>query len=111
MTTRKEALIALRDKVRDGDDLCFGDVDLFTQCPDCPYWILRAYYSHSLDAALALHEAVLPEVGWTLTDDGRCRLWAKDVAPQILVDFQSSTTTARAMLLADLEALIAEEDQ
>lgn len=106
---RKKALEELLAKVRVGEgqnDGCmfraFGDK--WTHCFD-------AYYG-SLDAAKALHEAVLPEWEYGVTKnieqpDGPCAFvaeWGSEI--QFL---SCSTNPARAWLVAILEALISLE--
>lgn len=108
MTTRKEALIALRDKVRDGEHWHFDETPVPDGFPEC--WIDA--YNGSLDAALALHEAVLPWWGFEIceysasvsnrqTDDWLAHCKCFDA---------NNNNPARALLLAILEALIAEEE-
>lgn len=73
-----------------------------------PVWqsalVLEAYRG-SLDAAKALHEAVLPGWGWAATQVG-----ANVEGP---TEFYSddATTPARAWLIAILKALIAQAEQ
>ena len=62
-----EALTALRDKVKAGDHFpkglrsnIFGHNGNAKLCLDA--------YNGSLDAAKALHEAVLPKFGWSVSD-------------------------------------------
>src|SRR6056297_52082 len=69
MTNRKQALIELRDKVKAGDDAGFRRANraaFSTPCQDLALQLreehCRHAYKGSLDAAKALHEAVLP--GW-----------------------------------------------
>lgn len=70
--THKDALIALRDKVQAGGARS-SDFDVFSAYGDCCAW--DAYSQKSLDAALALKEAVLP--GWAI---GSLSFWPGDVA-------------------------------
>ena len=117
--TRKEALIELRDKVRAGTADDFGAVK--------PGWpIFRGYaesaYHGSLDAAKALHDAVLP--GWALARlcdwpgcEASCEIWGthegKDGErwhhPTDGRANADAHTPARAWLLAIFEALIEQE--
>jgi hypothetical protein len=114
--THLEALIVLRDKVKAGT----------WQHTDWPtvekaFWgnwneaaaYFQSAYSGSLDAAKALHEAVLPGWGWHIRQDekdGSCH--AHTLYPNYRVSPGGHTTEsnpARAWLLAILEALIAQE--
>lgn len=99
----KQSLIDLRDKVKAGAWNPYA-----AELPDGIPDICRAY-NGSLDASKALHEAVIPDCGWTLVDDGRARIWHK-TPPKILIDFQEGANPARAWLIAILNALIAKED-
>ena len=97
-----EALIILRDKVKAGDDWC-GDMP-WPEGLSVTHTIQA--YKGSLDAAKALHEAVLPEWDWRLRSSGCAWVW------RTAMDLQESReqeTPARAWLLAILEALIAQE--
>lgn len=62
-------------------------------------------FSGSLDAAMALHEAVLPGWRWFLDCNGRAYVWRRsgDTRPRIAY---SAHNPARAWLLAILDALI-----
>lgn len=63
MTTQTEALDRLIDAVEAGADLALGDFyAVLGDGPEAPY--MRSFEAHngSLDAAKALHEALLP--GW-----------------------------------------------
>jgi len=64
-------------------------------------------YRGSLDAAKALHEAVLPGWEWRIRDDGRAWVWrtVSDLCGGDEVD----DNPARAWLLALLDAIIAKE--
>ena len=102
--TRLEALIELRDKVKAGIDP--NEIAAAMPCQrttDLTYGAFRG----SLDAAKALHEAVLPGWGAAMEAHG----WAIVRHPtKRFFDCQAtSETPARAWLLAILEALIAIE--
>jgi hypothetical protein len=115
--TRKEALIELRDKVAAGDASTMRFDDVFGD--GCSYIAELAYFG-SLDAALALHDAVLP--GWCVTClDQACNLagdpWGCEVAyfdgsnpsnNRKAYSQHDHSNPARALLLAILSALIAE---
>ena len=116
--TRKEAILALRDAVTVGDidtlpDNCFRRA--FAGYPTAGIGFnFSEAHEGSLDAALALHEAVVPD--WT---------WQVDYTPEVLLmppksvrhlgwaygDGMSSGYASRAWLLAILEALIMEADE
>jgi len=106
-----EALTALRDKVKDGG--ASGNFGPLMK----PHWdfktrvdAMRAYLG-SLDAAKALHDAVLPR--WTLTFLGQDPYdWTAAVFCEQFGPRRQATVPAnpaRAWLLAVLEALIAQE--
>jgi hypothetical protein len=130
MTDRKQALIELRDKVRVGDQPQPRDFRAALEVPmqDMRYTVMpndaRAAYGGSLDAAKALHDAVLP--GWAIERvtmwpglNGECvvRIWGThDKDGERWHNFddgrasgRSRDNLARAWLLAILEALIAQE--
>jgi hypothetical protein len=101
--TRKQALLELRDKVREGTADDFGTIK--------PGWpIFRGYaesaYAGSLDAAKALHEAVLP--GWFpgISQNIHFGDWYAWVQTKTLHHHATYRDPARAWLLAILEALI-----
>ena len=117
--TRKDALIELRDKVKAGIDPNESAAAMPCQrTTDLTYLAFRG----SLDAAKALHEAVLP--GWAisrLTDwpsvGASCEIWGTHEGKDgerwhHHTDGRARAdahTLARAWLLAILEALIAQE--
>jgi hypothetical protein len=106
MTDRKQALIELRDKVMAGEDPGFEAwVDVFFRSA---FNAIEAF-NGSLDAAKALHEAVLP--GWVYNlAPGFCHV----MPPHDNGDQEATSgfndNPARAWLIAILEALIAQED-
>ena len=104
--TRRDALIELRDKVKAGT-IPASDLDAFvpvfgltTQGNDA-----HMAYRGSLDAAKALHEAVLPGWVWGKNQHG---IWVSKSINQVGY-YGSSDNPARAWLLAILGALIAKE--
>lgn len=118
MTTR-EALIKLRDKLRDGNKSngakfmeAFGEYHQRKA-------LLRAYMdaaNGSTDAAIALAESVLPEWEWFLGQDGpenyAASTWPKGgtAGGRFLERNKGvAATPARALLLCILGALIAQE--
>jgi hypothetical protein len=108
MMTRREALIELRDKVRAGTwrDMTPAYIAFKGDGPtDCRY-----AYNGSLDAAKALHEAVLP--GWGVQSfnlSGEVVLRRIKPLGTAYGDAMRSGEVSRAWLLAILEALIAQE--
>lgn len=118
----REALIALRDAVKAGrwwDDLGIaGSALAKAGVPDRLAGVSTAAFHGSLDAAKALHEAVLPGWEWNIGPDSeyvspdRLRLavvWPRDVTNKANVfrPCGRHASDARAWLLAILEALIA----
>jgi hypothetical protein len=116
--TRKQALIELRDKVKSGaDDLdiieALHHADVMLGQAGRYVYVIDAYRG-SLDAAKALHEAVLPGRShqWHISNevnfDGYvCSIFS--CAADSYVSTTHQPTPARAWLLAILEALIAQE--
>ena len=117
--TRRDALIELRDKVKAGDDPGFSAwVNVFFRSA---FNAIEAY-NGSLDAAKALHEAVLP--GWrmdALWQGGvmsrtqelwHCQIRSLGGHQAICTDERFGyESPARAWLLAILAALIAQADE
>jgi hypothetical protein len=108
--TRKQALIELRDKAKAG---AIEPVDFICLAPQEHAWAQRAYEG-LLDAAKALHEAVLPGAFWNMGHLDEPSLgYVATVAKGYFADSPSwrgyALTPARAWLLAILEALIAQE--
>ena len=116
-TPRLDALRALYEAVKAGkicndaaiisaDDLALIEaVFPMTDDDDLPELVGLAL-DGSLDAALALHNAVLPDVPWNLWrsgDEYGCNIWA--------LDTEYAPTPARALLLADLAAMIEQEGE
>lgn len=102
--TRKEALTALLEKVEAGISGRWGFEALGD---DAEGFALGAFHG-SLDDALALHEAVLPEFTWQVQNFGK---------PYAIVDLVNGgcarggtdNIPARAWLQAILQALIEQE--
>jgi predicted heme/steroid binding protein len=106
--TRKEALIELRDNVKAGPEAFITQgTAAFDEILE-QMWIEGAHHG-SLDAAKALHEAVLP--GWIYNIAPG---FAHVIPPHDNGDQEAHTglseTLARAWLLAILEALIAKAE-
>ena len=127
MNDRKQALEALRDKVKAGTlhEQKHGGMPMATKC--YPFfgddWIsgpwsdcdcLAAYHG-SLNAAKALHDAVLPDWCWSVDRMGNAVVWypwveGDAVSHEVSNDGQGdwSHRPACAWLIAILEALISE---
>jgi len=108
--TRREALIELRDKVKAGEALQAVDaVDAFPMTPDGDVaWLHACKASQgSIDAAKALHKAVLPPINqYTIVE---C-IWPDGLSGERELQFKGlAETPARAWLLAILEVLINKE--
>lgn len=109
-----DALRALRDAVKAGtantDHLCevWPADDLNAWRLNCHAWQANA---GSLDAAHALHKAVLPNALVSSADQDSARRWyftLSDISGAFL-SHEGADTPARAWLLAILEALIAQQ--
>ena len=123
MTYDKQALIDLRDKVKAGEfDARTYPLMKLPQMQMETFDLMHAAYNGSIDAAKALHEAVLDGWGWRFSDmygDGMPPKYEKKTAwvskphnwrvghTADVVDGNE----ARAWLIAILEALIAETNQ
>jgi len=109
--TRKESLISLRDTVKAGGVI--RAIDARALWPGIGVWgeVCRASQG-SLDAAKAMHEAVLPGWHYSLYDDNGIGFSETQIERD---DWQGEPfsgkdkSPARAWLLAILEALIAQE--
>lgn len=126
MTDRKQTLTELREKVAAGDDSGFRMANravFSTPCQDMNLQLreenCRHAYKGSLDAALALHNAVLP--GWTLDQMNEWHAHGKSAGWYVCLIRHSDPKIrsrggdfdippARAWLLAILSALIAQEE-
>jgi len=112
--TRKQDLWALRDKVADGEwdtltaikVLPFPSITPDSNWLDC---ITLGYKAHngSLDAAKALHDAMLPGWGWETSHLLKAQVYHMECYSPIFG--AQSTNPARAWLLAILNALIGME--
>lgn len=108
---RKNALIELRDKVSQNEGFSGHDgfwrktLKAFSYKWQTLVHIENAY-NGSLDAAMTLHEAMLPGWGWRTQDMGNPVAVLANGDDLIQ---ERGSTPARAWLLAILEALIAQE--
>jgi hypothetical protein len=119
MTARLEALRALKAKVEAGEWDFRADAPARQVFPyqssitDDLGLTARAAFEGSLDAAKALHEAVLPGWGWNAGVYG-ARVWPypDEMArkPGVIQVEDREISPARAWLLAILSALIALEE-
>ena len=121
MMDRRNALIALRDAVRDGtlpepifhgSHAVRGHWAYTTPLTSKQRNQVFLAYNGSLDAAMALHEALFPRWMWGRDTEGA--IWvARDMYHVVHgPDFEANhENTARAWLLAILEALIAQEGE
>ena len=103
---RKEALSELIDKVETGE--IAPDFGVVFQ--DHRVLAAKAYHDMSLDAAKALHEAVLGEDWtWNAYDDGQASVALNGSAEDGDYFGEIASNTARAWLLAILRALHSQE--
>jgi hypothetical protein len=113
----KTALIELRDKVKAGEAThgCFARAFINDDPGDvgCVNIAIQAHhsYSGSLDAAKALHEAVLPGFAWFVQSDYRGDSPESSIEGYCVSVCFESENPARAWLLAILEALISQESE
>jgi len=113
MTRDIDALRALRDAVKAGTDLNWslsGSEVARQAFPDRDIWgkVLETHLG-SLDAAHALHKAVLPGWGYSIDNVQRAKPFVyivDDSGPEFAAE---ADTPARAWLLVILEALIAQQ--
>lgn len=115
----REALIALKEKVEAGTfpaDVSARILGLSEVAERGGLPVIKEMYrsfSGSLDAAKALHDAVLPGWWWSIEpelDDGRVFALVGTASCIKSPFFGESTNPARAWLLAILSALIAQEE-
>ena len=104
MTDRKDALTELLAKVEAGGSIWPAHLD-DTGLSDRPF---GNAYNGSLDAAKALHEAVLPDHRARIDVGKKYRAWI--ITPDNEKFDAYSTNPARAWLIAILKALIAGEN-
>jgi hypothetical protein len=113
MTDRKDALTKLLAKVEAGGVMNYQDTLPLVRGWRSPLEYFRitddleAAYNGSLDAAKALHKAVLPEWHWNVSKDGVARIVIPSRLRPIPTVGKSDATPARAWLIAILKALIA----
>ena len=100
--TRITALRALEKAVED------EAVDGMTPHCDLPAIHVLGAYCGSLDAAKALHDALLPGILWQRGPNGQFCLFDNNV-DEVSYSFDTTDSPARAWLLAIIRALIAQE--
>ena len=116
--TDTTALQALADKIEAGLDTAHHHAAAFPS--ESAYGHCTWHDSHkasggSLDAAKALHEAVLRGWAWTINDSGEQTMWPpNEIADEEwcadgILSVGPENNPARAWLLAILRALIAKE--
>jgi len=105
---RREALEALRDKVKAGEFDRWSVNGAPLTAPQKAF-VTRAYHG-SLDAAKALHDAVLPGWRYSITHgpSGDAAVVAKRLGEQVDTLGFATDNPARAWLIAILSALISE---
>ena len=104
--TKLEALEALKAKVEAGNGPTF---DLLHTCFGGRWHTFSRAYKGSLDAAMALHNAVLP--GWQLVVDFSGNHAGASVSSFGCIQSSDNAIPARAWLLAILSALIEQEKE
>jgi hypothetical protein len=115
MTPRLANLIALRDAVKEGRNLCdlqrlAALCDFPNPTEGMPAWRLvfiacNSENMRAMGAALAFHEKVLPGTPWNIWQSGDeygCNISG-------LMDTEYASTPAVALFLADMAALIEKE--
>ena len=105
---RKEALNNLLAKVEAGVD-CTHSFAAVYPCGSYSFTMMVNPFSGSLDAAMALHEAVLPGWPYTINENGA---WTDSKRGLRRIGFKATSrdNPARAWLCAILKALIAQEE-
>lgn len=107
--TKRDDLIALRDAVETGDDISWSYVAGPARGTLGDRWhdALDAFCD-SLDAALRLHDALLPGFYWAIEQDDDFGFCAQVYSGRWV--HGHGETPARAWLIAILTALIEQED-
>jgi hypothetical protein len=87
------------------------EADWFDMDALSPEHEVTAYhaFSGSLDAALRLHNALMPGWAWDVCDDGEAGVWTYDDRTDARIVGICRNNPARAWLLAVLRALEAQE--
>jgi hypothetical protein len=104
--TKADALRALLEKVEAGNWDHEAAATWLWREPGEKYGWAQGAFNGSLDAAKALHEAVLPRWSWRRCDDGEFMLHDEESNEWACADHDNP---ARAWLIAVLRALIEEE--
>ena len=114
MTAKLAALQRLHDAVVEGTAKRQTFAEAFTERGIAsPYWNASSAYDGSLDAAKALHEALLPGWEWRVVER-RAWVWSYPSTLQggdEIEDDDGAGLPARAWLLAVIKALMAQEGE
>jgi hypothetical protein len=103
--TRKDALTALLEKVEAGEHWHFSETPPPEGFPEI--WVDA--FNGSLDAAFALHNAVLPGDWWFIISGGHVRVGTEPLCEnEFFAEVENQP--ARAWLLAILKALLSQEE-
>jgi len=103
-----QALKDLATKVEAGENVA---TMYFANCWVTGFgWGYNACNHGSLDAALSLHKAVVPEWRWLIEATGSCSLYDRDENLATVIDVDDVNPPARAWLLAIIKAKIAESE-
>ena len=104
------SIAELIEAVEAGDDAAFRKANraaFSTPCQDMAMQLreenCRHAYKGSLDAAKALHEALLPGIMWARSPNGQFCLFDRN-AEEVSYSFEKDRNHARAWLLAILRA-------
>ena len=106
MTKRKQDLKSLRDEVAAGT---WPGSDVYSHMSDRCASFAYDSFNGSLDAAMALHKALLPDHRARIDVGRRFRAWV--ITPSNKKNDAYSESPARAWLLCILDAIIAREGQ
>ena len=113
--TRRDSLRALYEAVKAGELEAVNKLlgKMFSDDHNLPWSFvsdINSAFRGSLDAALALHNAVLPGWGWAVEADSNACVWHPDTFG-VSRDIHIDPKPARALLLADLAAMIEQEGE
>ena len=105
MTDKQAALAALIAAIEAGDDISWGIGGSPARKGLPTLWetALNAYCG-SLDAALALHDALLPGWAWSIGSDNAAEVWPFGKVVDAIRAYTDGGSPARAWLVAILKA-------